>query len=118
MAAQFNIYVKELRLKKFQQIPRLAAFLKIKYEMWRKIERGINPPPKKSLLVKFCNLVGAKEYEKNQLFALAKRWTPHPDTGSLRHPVYHEGLDREWTEAVLAENTPDYTVPKEWSKSN
>ena len=89
MAAQFNIYVKELRLKKFQQIPRLAAFLKIKYEMWRKIERGINPPPKKSLLVKFCNLVGAKEYEKNHLFALAKIWTPHPDTYALGHLADH-----------------------------
>lgn len=118
MTVQFNTYVKELRQKKFKQIPKLAAILKIKYEMWRKVERGINPPPKKNLLVKFCNLVGAKEYEKNQLFTLAKRWTPHPDTGSLRHPVYHEGLGREWAEAVLAENTPDYPIPREWGNSN
>tara|TARA_Y100000593_G_C4272526_1_gene318150 strand:+ start:756 stop:1010 length:255 start_codon:yes stop_codon:yes gene_type:complete len=76
--------------------------------MWRKLERGINPPPKKSLLVNFCNLIGVKDYEKNQLFALARRWTPHPDAHSAHHNLYHDGLGPDWVKAIVKENTPDY----------
>ena len=76
--------------------------------MWRKIERGINPPPRRSVLVKFCQIVHVKEYEKNQLFALAKRWEPHPDTNTLRHNLFHKGLGADWSEAIRKENIPDY----------
>ena len=83
--------------------------------MWRKIERGINPPPQKSLLTNFCSLVGAKEYEKNQLFALARKWTPHPDANSANHGLYHDGLGPDWIQAIVEENTPDYPH-KHWGK--
>ncbi|MAR65882.1 MAG: hypothetical protein CL833_01390 [Crocinitomicaceae bacterium] len=105
---KFHIYLKELREKKFKNTTKFVKILKIDHSVWRKIERGINPPPKKSLLSRFCTIVGAKEYEKSQLFALAKRWEPHPDTNSMRHTLYNRGLDEKWTAAILADNTPDY----------
>ena len=116
MAAQFNTYIKELRSKKFKQIPKLAAILKIKYEMWRKIERGINPPPKRSLLNHFCSIINVMEYEKSQLYALAKKWEPHQDSNTSKHNLWSERMGRDWTEAILKENTPDYPN-KYWSKS-
>lgn len=105
---KFHLYVAELRSRKFKNITKLAKILGIEYEVWRKIERGINPPPKKSILNKFCLVVHAKEYEKNQLFALARNWEPSPDTNTLNHNLYHKGLDVDWTEAIRKENTPDY----------
>ena len=56
---QFHTYLKELRVRKFDNITKLARLLKVDYQMWRKIERGINPPPKKSLLRRFCILAAA-----------------------------------------------------------
>ncbi len=105
---KFHIYLKELREKKFKNTTKFVKILKIDHSVWRKIERGINPPPKKSLLSRFCTIVGAREYEKSQLFALAKRWEPHPDTNSMRHTLYNRGLDEKWAAAILADNTPDY----------
>jgi len=105
---KFHIYLKELRKKKFTNTIKLAKILKIEHSVWRKIERGINPPPKKILLNNFCAIVGVKEYEKNQLFALAKRWEPHPDTNSMRHTLYNKQLNDKWVAAILADNTPDY----------
>jgi len=104
---KFHEYLVELRKRKYQNITKLAKQLKIDYQMWRKIERGINPPPRRSLLT--------KEYEKNQLFALARRWEPHPNTNTTKHNLYHEGLNPQWVEAVIKENTPDYPH-KYWGK--
>ena len=105
---KFHLYLKELRERKYNNISKLCKILKIEYQMWRKIERGINPPPRRSVLVKFCQIVHAKEYEKSQLFALAKRWEPHPDTNTLRHNLFHKGLGVDWSEAIRKENIPDY----------
>ena len=112
---KFHIYLKELRSRKYDNITKLSRLLKVNYQMWRKIERGINPPPQKSLLTNFCNLVGVKEYEKNQLFALARKWVPHPDTNSANHGLYHDGLGPDWVQAIIKENTPDYPH-KYWGK--
>ena len=84
--------------------------------MWRKLERGINPPPKRILLSRFCLLANVKEYEKNQLYALAKRWEPHKDENTQKHNLWNENLGAEWLEALLEENTPDYPN-KYWSKN-
>ena len=64
---EFNEYLKELRSKKFADTNKLSKLLKVSRNMWQKIESGINPPPRKSLLVDFCRLILCKEYEKNQL---------------------------------------------------
>jgi hypothetical protein len=77
-------------------------------DMWRKIERGINPPPKKSVLKKFCVLVSALSYEEAQLFALARKWEPHKDTNSGRHNFLDKDSNSEWIEAMTQENQPDY----------
>ena len=92
---QFHTYLKELRLRKFDNIT--------------------NPPPKKSLLRRFCILAAVRQYEQNQLYALARRWEPHPNTHTTKHNLYHEGLDVSWVQAVIKENTPDY--PHKYWKS-
>ena len=63
---EFHEYLKELRSKKFANTDKLSKLLKVSRNMWQKIESGINPPPRKSLLVDFCRLILCKEYEKNQ----------------------------------------------------
>ncbi len=105
---KFNEYVKEYRLKYFKNLEKFSKIIGVTKTMWRKIERGINPPPRRSILVKFCQIVHVKEYEKNQLFALAKKWEPHPDTNTLRHNLFHKGLGADWSEAIRKENIPDY----------
>ncbi len=112
---QFHTYLKELRMRKFDNIKKLAKLLKVDYQMWRKIERGINPPPKKTLLRRFCILAAVHQYEQNQLYALARRWEPHPNTHTTNHNLYHEGLKVSWVQAVIKENTPDY--PHKYWKS-
>jgi hypothetical protein len=82
--------------------------LGVSKEVWRKIERGINPPPRKSLLKKFCLLVGVLSYEENQLYSLAKRWGPHEDTDTANHQLLDSTTKPEWREAMLAQNRPDY----------
>ena len=84
-------------------------------EMWRKIERGINPPPKKSILRKFCVLVTVLSYEQSQLYALARRWEPHEDTNSGRHTLLDKNSSDEWRLALIQENKPDYEH-KYWGK--
>ncbi len=81
--------------------------LGVSKDVWRKIERGINPPPKVSVLRKFCVLVAALSYEQAQLFALAKRWEPHTDANSGHHNLLDKNSSPEWIEAMTQENTPD-----------
>ena len=52
---KFNQYVKEYRLKYFKNLDKFAKIIGVTKTMWRKIERGINPPPKKTLLKKFAS---------------------------------------------------------------
>tara|TARA_B100000287_G_scaffold169787_1_gene160148 strand:- start:15 stop:362 length:348 start_codon:yes stop_codon:yes gene_type:complete len=113
---KFNDYLVELRRRKYSNSAKLAKILGIDHRVWRKVERGINPPPKRSLLNHFCLIVNAKEYEKNQLYALAKKWEPHQDSNTSKHNLWNERMGRDWAEAILKENTPDYPN-KYWSKS-
>ena len=89
--------------------------LGVSKEVWRKIERGINPPPRKSLLRKFCLLVCALSYEENQLYSLAKRWEPHKDTDTANHQLLDSTAKPEWKEAILEQNRPDYSH-KYWGR--
>ena len=86
-------------------------------DMWRKIERGINPPPKKPILRKFCLLAGTLSYEENQLYALARIWEPHEDTNTGNHQLLDKNPNPKWAEALVQENTPDYEN-KYWRKRN
>ena len=114
---EFHEYLKELRSKKFADTSKISKLLKVSRNMWQKIESGINPPPRKSLLVDFCRIVLCKEYEKNQLFALAKKWKPSNKTHTPKH-VITPALElmkqmkpeeyKRWYDAAIAENPPDY----------
>ena len=114
---EFHNYLKELRARKFPDTNKITKLLKFERKIWRKIESGINPPPQRHILKKFCILVSCKMYEQNQLFALAKRWEPSPLTNTLNHIItpsvelmkhYKPEEYKLWYEAAIQENTPDY----------
>jgi len=115
---KFHLYLKQLRSVRFKDTKKLCMMLGVSKEKWRKIERGINPPPRRSLLNKFCVLTAALSYEQAQLFELARRWTPHENTNTGHHRLLSENSSPEWIQAMTKENTPDYPIPKEWSRSN
>lgn len=114
---EFHEYLKELRSRRFSDTNKLSKLLKVSRTMWQKVESGINPPPRKSLLVNFCQLVLCREYERNQLFALARRWGPSNKTNTPHH-VITPSLEsmkqmrpeeyRRWYDAAIEANTPDY----------
>ena len=112
---KFHEYLKQLRRQRFKDTKKMCIILGVPKDTWRKIERGINPPPKISVLRKFCVLVAALSYEQAQLFALARRWTPHTDTNSGQHTLLNKDSNSEWTTAMMQENTPDYEH-KYWGK--
>tara|TARA_R110000751_G_C13526262_1_gene453348 strand:+ start:132 stop:476 length:345 start_codon:yes stop_codon:yes gene_type:complete len=105
---EFHVYLKELRIKRFSDTKKMCIMLGVTKEVWRKIERGINPPPKKSILREFCVLVNVLSYEQSQLYALACKWKPHKDTDSGSHPLLDKNSSAEWRDALLQENKPDY----------
>lgn len=105
---KFNEYVKEKRLKRYKHLDKFAKLLGVEKTMWRKIERGINPPPRKSLLKKFAQLTNMFVYEESQMYELAKRWEPSPDTYTTNHLLLSENSKLDWRDALLKENTPDY----------
>ena len=53
---KFHTYIKEIRLKYFKDLTKFSKILGVEKTMWRKVERGINPPPRKTLLKKFAGL--------------------------------------------------------------
>ncbi len=112
---KFHLYLTTLRKKVFKDTGKLCKLLKMEKNMWRKIERGINPPPRRTLLKRFCQLVHALSYEENQLFSLAKRWEPHEDTNTCNHLLNHSKITPEWSDAILEQNKPDYEH-KYWGK--
>ena len=114
---RFHIYLKQLRLKRFKDTKKMCTMLGVAKDMWRKIERGINPPPQRSVLSKFCVLTAALSYEQAQLFALARQWEPHTDTNSGSHNLLDENSSSEWIKAMIEENKPDYEH-KYWGKRN
>ena len=114
---KFNDYLKELRASRFPDTDKITKLLKFERSIWRKIESGINPPPQRHVLKKFCVLVNCKMYEQTQLFALARRWEPSPLTNTMNHSIapsvdlikQHKPEEyRRWVEAAIQENTPDY----------
>lgn len=113
----FNEYLKHLRIKRFKDTKKMCIMLGVSKEEWRKIERGINPPPRRSVLSKFCVLTAALGYEQSQLFALARQWEPHADTNSGNHSLLNENSSPEWIQAMIEENKPDYEH-KYWGKRN
>jgi hypothetical protein len=114
---KFHLYLKQLRRQRFKDTKKMCIMLGISKDVWRKIERGINPPPKRSVLSKFCVLVAALSYEQSQLFALARKWEPHADTNSGYHTLLDRDSNSEWVEAMTQENTPDYEH-RYWGKRN
>ena len=114
---KFNDYLKELRASRFPDTDKITKLLKFERSIWRKIESGINPPPQRHVLKKFCVLVNCKMYEQTQLFALARRWEPSPLTNTMNHSIapsvdlitQHKPEEyKRWVEAAIQENTPDY----------
>tara|TARA_R110002020_G_scaffold398277_1_gene608353 strand:+ start:296 stop:658 length:363 start_codon:yes stop_codon:yes gene_type:complete len=114
---KFNEYLTELRKRKFDTSKKICLLLKVEQSMWRKIEKGINPPPRKTLLQKFSYLANIKKYEENQLYALARRWEPSLDTNKpaaiitpsieMMKKLKPQEYNR-WFEAAIEANTPDY----------
>ena len=105
---KFHTYIKEIRLKYFKDLTKFSKILGVEKRMWRKVERGINPPPKRSLLKRFANLTHMLSYEEAQLHELARRWEPSPDTNTNNHILLSDASKAEWRQALLEENTPDY----------
>jgi transcriptional regulator with XRE-family HTH domain len=112
---KFNDYIKQQRLKYFKNLEKFCKIIGVEKSMWRKIERGINPPPKKTLLKKFSNLTHMFGYEEAQMYELARRWAPSKDTNTTNHILLSEYSKAQWREALIKENTPDYEH-KYWGK--
>ena len=54
-------------------------------------------------------------YEEAQMYELARRWEPSPDTNTNNHMLLSDNSKMEWKEALIKENTPDYEH-KFWKK--
>ena len=105
---KFHTYIQGFRQKQFKDLRKFCKIIGIEKAMWRKIERGINPPPRKHILKKFSNICLMLEYEAQQMYALARRWEPSRDTNTLNHLLIDKNSSYEWKQAILEENTPDY----------
>ena len=112
---KFNEYVKQQRIKYFKNLEKFCKIIGVEKSMWRKIERGINPPPRKTLLKKFANLSHMLAYEEAQMYELARRWTPSEDTNTGNHNLLSEYSKEDGRDALIKENTPDYEH-KFWGK--
>ncbi len=112
---QFHIYVKTYRQKYFKDTAKFCKILGVDKSMWRKIERGINPPPRRIILTKSSHLCHMLQYEEQQMYSLARRWEPSPDSNTGNHTLIHKNSSIEWKRAMLKENTPDYEH-KFWRK--
>ncbi|HJO10203.1 MAG TPA: hypothetical protein QGH16_10140 [Verrucomicrobiota bacterium] len=117
MALEFHNYLKELRVRHTNNTRKLCLILKIKHPSWGKIERGINPPPKASILKFFARIARVSSYEEVELFALAKRWKPSPNTNRPHDllvppaeaiPILGEREYNRRMEAAYEANKPDY----------
>ena len=112
---KFHLYLNQLRRQRFKDTKRMCIMLGLTKDTWGRIERGINRPPRQTVLKKFCVLVAALSYEQAQLFALARKWEPHEDTNSGNHSLLNRDSNPEWVDAMTQENTPDYEH-KYWGK--
>ena len=64
MGLEFHTYLKDLRLRYTTDTRKLSALLNFPHSSLNKVERGINPPPKPSILKKFALITIAKKYEE------------------------------------------------------
>lgn len=112
---KFHKYIREFRLKYFKDSYKFSKILGIEQSVWRKIERGINPPPRKTILKKFALLTHMMQYEEAQMYELARRWEPSADTNSANHILLNKNSTPSWRDKIIQENTPDYEH-KYWSK--
>ena len=103
---KFNEYIKQQRIKYFNNFEKFCKIIGVEKSMWRKIERG-----------KFANLTHMLGYEEAQMYQLAKRWTPSKDTNTSNHILLSEYSKADWRDALIKENTPDYEH-KFWGKRN
>ena len=117
MGLEFHKYLKDLRVRYTSNTRKLCLILKIPHTAWSKIERGINPPPKPKILKLFSRVVQSKSYEEVELFALAKRWKPSPNTNRPHEllippaeaiPILGEREYNRRMEASYEANKPDY----------
>ena len=117
MALEFHKYLKDMRERYTRNTRKLCLILKIPHTAWSKIERGINPPPKPKILKLFSRVVQCKSYEEVELFALAKRWKPSPNTNRPHEllippaeaiPILGEREYNRRMEASYEANKPDY----------
>ena len=118
MGLEFHTYLKDLRLRYTTDTRKLSVLLNFPHSSWIKVERGINPPPKASILKKFSLITMAKKYEETQLLVLAKHWKPsfktnHPhellmppkkSINVIGEIDYHRRVD-----AAFEANRQDYT---------
>ena len=114
---EFHNYLRDLRVRYTSNTRKLGMILKVKHNVWSKIERGINPPPKPSVLKFFARIVQARSYEEVELFALAKRWKPSPNSNRPHEllvppaeaiPILGEREYNRRMEAAYEANKPDY----------
>ena len=114
---EFHSYLRELRVRYTTNTRKLCMILKIPHITWSKIERGINPPPKPSVLRHFSRVVGAKSYEETQMLALARRWKPSENANCAHNlllppesaiPILGEAEYTRRVEAAMEANKPDY----------
>ena len=114
---EFHSYLRQLRVRYTTNTRKLCMILKIQHITWSKIERGINPPPKPSVLKHFSRIVGAKSYEETQMLALARRWKPSKNTNCAHNlllppesaiPILGEAEYTRRVEAAMEANKPDY----------
>ena len=64
MGLEFHTFLKDLRLRHTTYTRKLSVLLFIPHSSSYKVERGINPPPKPSILKKFAIITMAKKYEE------------------------------------------------------
>ncbi len=117
MGREFHNYLKDLRARHTNNTRKLCIILKINHMAWSKIERGINPPPKVSILKFFARVAQIRSYEEVELFALAKRWKPSPNANRPHKllvppaeaiPILGEREYNRRMEAAYEANKPDY----------
>ena len=105
MGLEFHIYLRDLRVRYTSNTRKLSMILKVKH------------PPKPSILKLFARVVQAQNCEEVELFALAKRWKPSPNTNRPHDlllppaeaiPILGEREYNRRMEAAYEANKPDY----------
>ncbi len=64
MGLKFHTHLKDLLLRYTNDTRKLSVLLNFPHSSRNKIERGINPPPKPSILKKFALIIMAKNTKK------------------------------------------------------